>query len=129
MLLLFILILIKLLEFITSRSKQTISTVSCDSKKDMLCKMYNHKDISTTCTALCKLKDDKSSFTNKYSKKNGIYSCECTNKIIDKNVEHLSNIKDIVPILPQEIPTDILYSDRNYVEQQNESRLKKLIFG
>jgi len=91
--------------------------------------MYNHKDISTTCTALCKLKNDKSLFTNEYSKKNGIYSCECVNDIIDKNVEHLSNIKDIVPILPQEIPTDILYSDRNYVEQQNESRLKKLIFG
>jgi len=127
--LLFIIILFTLLIFITSRRKQSIFTVSCDSNTDMLCRMYNHKDISTTCDALCKLKDDKSSFTNEYSKKNGIYSCECVNDIIDKNVEHLSNIKDIVPILPQQIPTDILYSDRNYVEQQNESRLKKLIFG
>ncbi len=123
--LLFTITLIILLCILLSKNNNTF-IVSCNSKTDNLCKMYNHKDISSTCSALCKSKVDNALFINEYSKKNNIYSCTCSTI---QHVEHLSNIKDITNILPQEIPTDVLYSDRNYVEQQNESRLKKLIFG
>lgn len=135
--LLFAIILIILIIFMTSspKHKQSTFTVSCDSTSDISCKMYNHKDISNKCTGLCKSKDTNSLFANKYSKQNDIYSCECTSSPELTN-ETVTNIIQ-QPVKEQfsnddkhrDSDNNITYSDRNYIEQQNESRLKKLIFG
>ena len=91
------------------------------------CKAYNHRDNYSTCNALCKL-NNPNSIVQSYSNNNysNTTTCGCTS---NKTSEQFANITDLNPILPTEIPNDNLYSNQDYVQQQNELRLKKLIFG
>lgn len=97
--------------------------VSCDEKLQNSCMMYNFRDINSKCTSMCMLKY-KSSFSGNHIKKNSVNICEC-----NTNLEQFSDIKANDVILPQIVPDDKSFSDRNYVQNQEENRYNKLIFG
>jgi hypothetical protein len=96
--------------------------------------MYNHTDIYSKCSALCKAKNINSQFKlgNVHSQMYNIHSCECTlSSESSKESSKETNKQSIKEQFGNNNNNDnnINYSDRNYIEQQNESRLKKLIFG
>jgi hypothetical protein len=107
-----------------------IYTVSCN-EEDISCKMYNHRDITSKCTAMCHIKFPDSDFNDNHTFKDNIHACECVPKT-DKtdNVEKFVPMKDFdTPILGEHVGTDVLFSDRNYTEKQNHDRFSSLIFG
>lgn len=109
----------------TNKKNTTKYTVTCDSK-DISCKMYNHLDIDSKCTSMCLKKYPNSTFDGNHTElPDGSHKCECT-----PEKEQFISIGDFdKPILGNTIQTDLLFSNRNYVEKVQKDRLQKLIFG
>lgn len=122
---LLIILSIILIYFIYKSSTETSQSSSmlaiCNENTDDKCKMYNNRDINSKCTSMCILKY-QTSFNGNHMVKNKIHTCEC-------NLENYSNIDSETSFLPSTIPDDKLFSNRNYVQSQEESRYNKLIFG
>jgi hypothetical protein len=106
-----------------SKSKEL--KVSCTVlQDDPTCTMYNHRDINSKCSAMCKLKYPDSSYNNTHTFENNTHTCDCVNK---ENFTSLQNFD--TPILGTQVTDDSLFSNRNYVEKQEYNRLNSLIFG
>lgn len=103
-------------------------TVICDESQDDSCKMYNNRDINSKCTSLC-LDKYKTQFSGKHTVKDSIHVCDCKQIKEMKDKEKFTEIQSPDSFLPNIIPDDHLYSDRNYVQNQEEARYNKLIFG
>ena len=104
-----------------TETKKSSMLVMCDENIDDKCKMYNSRDINSKCTSMCILKY-QTSFNGNHIVKDKNHTCEC-------NLENYSNIDSDTSFLPSTIPDDKLFSNRNYVQSQEESRYNKLIFG
>lgn len=101
--------------------------VSCDEKLEQSCKMYNTRDINSKCTGMCMSKYN-TQFSGHHIKKDNIHTCECGNDVSEKFTESEQTLYD-VEILPEIIPDDKKFSNRDYVQNQEENRYNKLIFG
>lgn len=119
-----ILLAIILLYFIfESKSNNSVpkETVACDENLDNSCKMYNTRDVNSKCTSMCILKYQQS-FNGNHTVSDKIHTCDCT-------LESFTQIESPDSFLPSVIPDDKLFSNRDYVQNQEESRYNKLIFG
>ena len=102
-------------------------TVRCNIDSDISCKMYSQQDIQTKCTSLCLEKNNKYVFTGTHRQEGKEHLCECDYP--EKFTLDFTNIGENPDILPDVIPTDVKFSDRNYLEKTEEKRYKDLIFG
>jgi len=124
-LLLLVFIFILKQNMLNNPNKETKNiSVSCNDETSIDCKMYNHRDIQTKCSALCKKKDQQYIFSGKYMKKKNVHMCEC-----ELEGEAFVNTNEHPDILPDVIPDDSRFSNRDYSEQENAKRYNKLIFG
>jgi hypothetical protein len=121
---LFILLLIAatVYYFINNNNKNKI--VKCNIDSDDSCKMYNERDIRSKCSSMCIEQDKNYVFTGQYKKVNDDHVCEC-----DYSKDKFTNINENPDILPDAVPSDVKFSDRNYLEKEQEKRYGGLIFG
>lgn len=110
--------------FINNKDK----TVTCNIDADDSCKMYNQRDIQSKCSSMCTEKNSKYIFTGQHKQVNNEHVCECDYPA-EKFTLDFTNVGENPDILPDVIPTDVKFSDRNYLEKQEENRFKDLIFG
>lgn len=128
---LFLIILLALIYYFVIYKKSSVvqdNTVSCDEESDDLCKMYNQRDIQTKCSAMCTKKSPKHIFAGKYKKEGSEHVCECELSQ-EKFTLDFSNFGENPDVIPDTIPDDSKFSNRNYLEQEQEKRFNKLIFG
>lgn len=118
-----ILLAIILLYFVFTPKSNNVTkeTVTCNENLDDSCKMYNARDVNSKCTSMCILKYQQS-FNGNHTVTDKIHTCDCT-------LEHFTQIESPDSFLPSVIPDDKLFSNRDYVQNQEESRYNKLIFG
>jgi hypothetical protein len=90
--------------------------------------MYNHRDINSKCTNLCKAENPNLIFTGNLQENNDAYICEC-NYSTEPFTLDFTNIGENPDILPDIIPDDTKFSDRNYLEDVQQKRYHSLIFG
>ena len=114
--------LIIILAIIYYYFKSNTIIITCNADENDRCKMYNQRDVQTKCESLCAEKDKQYKFSGKYFKTDNVHNCEC-------KIELFTQVGNNPDILPEPIPTDEAFSDRNYVEKMQEDRFKKLIFG
>jgi hypothetical protein len=98
--------------------------VSCDEESDDLCKMYNQRDIQSKCSAMCIKNNPNHVFTGTHRKEGNKHVCEC-----ELPKENFTTVNENPDILPDVVPSDVKFSDRNYLEKEQEKRFNKLIFG
>ncbi len=98
--------------------------VSCNMSEDDSCKMYNQRDIQSKCQFLCVQKNKDYIFNGNSLKKGDIQICECI-----EAPEKFTDFGNNPDILPDKVPNDEAFSDRNFVEKTQEDRFHKLIFG
>jgi hypothetical protein len=108
-------------------NKTTNRTVKCNVLTDNSCKMYNQRDIQSKCSSLCLEQNPKYVFTGTHSQVDNENICECNYP--EKFTLDFSNVTENPDILPDIIPNDIKFSDRNYLEKEQERRHHNLIFG
>lgn len=106
----------------------TSVTVRCNSESDDACKMYNQRDIQSKCTAMCIKENPKLIFNGKYVKENDDHVCGCEIPT-EKFTLDFTNFGDNPDILPDVVPDDSKFSNRNYLEKTEEERYHSLIFG
>lgn len=103
-------------------------TVKCNMDSDDSCKMYNHRDIQSKCSSMCIKQNPKYIFTGKHAQVNNEHVCECDYPD-EKFTLDFTNINETPDILPDVVPSDVKFSDRNYLEKEQEKRYGSLIFG
>lgn len=103
-------------------------TVKCN-ESDVNCRMYNVRDIQSKCQSLCVQENHDYVFTGNHKQKDDEHICECNYPNIEKFTLDFTNVGENPDILPDIIPTDMKFSDRNYLEKVKEERYKDLIFG
>lgn len=111
--------------------------------------LYNHQDVKSYCDAICINKNQvfNGVFDRKSMFSNTICGCEHIkdtprneNTVQNINnggsfipsiadIELYTNIDDKTTILPQVVPSDTIFNDRNVLEQHTKNRLNSLIFG
>lgn len=100
----------------------------CNSDSNDSCKMYNQRDIQSKCEYMCKTLNPKFIFSGKHSQNDNEHICECEERS-EKFTLDFTPIKEHQDILPDKIPNDSKFSDRNYLEKEEEQRYRNLIFG
>jgi hypothetical protein len=115
-----------ILNNVTNNERNSI--VKCNNKLDDSCKMYNHRDINSKCSSMCLQQDSKYIFTGQHKQVNNKHICECDYRK-EKFTLDFTNINENPDILPDIVPNDIKFSDRNYLEKEQEKRYNGLIFG
>jgi hypothetical protein len=103
-------------------------TVKCNIDSDDSCKMYNQRDIQSKCESMCTEQNPKYIFTGQHKQVNNEHICECAYPK-EKFTLDFTNVGDNPDIIPDVVPTDVKFSDRNYLEKEQENRYKGLIFG
>jgi hypothetical protein len=103
-------------------------TVKCNMDSDDSCKMYNQRDIQSKCSSMCIEQNPKYIFTGKHTQVNNEHVCECDYPE-EKFTLDFTNVSETPDILPDVVPSDVKFSDRNYLEKEQEKRYKGLIFG
>lgn len=102
-------------------------TVSCN-ESDISCKMYNPRDIQSKCQSLCVQENPKYVFTGTHKQIDSKHTCECSYPI-EKFTLDFTNVGEHPDILPDVVPSDMKFSDRNYLEKEEGKRYHDLIFG
>lgn len=110
--------------FINNKNK----TVKCNIDSDDSCKMYNQRDIQSKCSSMCIEQNPNYIFTGKHTYVNNEHVCECDYPE-EKFTLDFTNINENPDILPDVVPSDVKFSDRNYLEKEQEKRYGSLIFG
>lgn len=105
------------------------TTVSCNSETDIYCKMYNLRDIQSKCERMCMTQDEKYVFSGEFNQKDNENICGCEIPIKNTPTEEFTNLDENVDILPDIIPDDSKFSNRDFLEKEQENRFNKLIFG
>jgi hypothetical protein len=105
--------------------EESLDVMKCDSKVDISCKMYNHRDINSKCTTLCSLKGELMKFNGNHRVEDGVHTCECKEIPI---VEMFSDV-DTSNIKLEGVKTDERFNDRDILEKHEQKRLQNLIFG
>jgi|GWRWMinimDraft_12_1066020.scaffolds.fasta_scaffold18678_2 hypothetical protein len=103
-------------------------TVKCNIKSDYSCKMYNQRDIQSKCSSMCVAQNPNYIFTGKHTLVNNEHACECDYPK-EKFTLDFTNVDENPDILPDVVPSDVKFSDRNYLEKEQEKRYGNLIFG
>lgn len=103
-------------------------TVKCNSDEDDTCKMYNQRDIQSKCTSMCIKLNPKYIFNGQYKKENNEHACGCIESPEQFTLD-FTNVGDNPDILPDIVPDDSKFSNRNYLEKEEEKRYHSLIFG
>jgi hypothetical protein len=125
---LFILLLIATVVFYLKYNQHSKPIVKCNIDRDNSCKMYNHRDIQSKCESMCIKQNPQYNFTGQHKQVNNEHMCECS-YLEEKFTLDFTNVNDNPDIIPDVIPTDAKFSDRNYLETEQEKRYKGLIFG
>lgn len=125
MLLLIIILLVILILFLFLYKKTVLKRCK---KSDIECIMYNHRDINSKCTRLCQEYDSNLIFTGNLQQDDDEYICEC-NYAKEPFTLDFTNVGENPDILPDVVPDDMKFSDRNYAESVQEKRYNSLIFG
>lgn len=102
--------------------------VKCNIDSNISCKMYNQRDINSKCSSMCLGQNPKYIFTGKHKQVNNEHICEC-DYINEKFTLDFTNINENPDILPDVVPSDVKFSDRSYLEKEQEKRYGGLIFG
>jgi hypothetical protein len=77
---------------------------------------------------MCIEQNPKYIFTGKHTQVNNEHVCECDYPE-EKFTLDFTNVSETPDILPDVVPSDVKFSDRNYLEKEQEKRYKGLIFG
>jgi hypothetical protein len=112
---LIIIILIIILSILYKNKNKNERILKICRKDDLQCRMYNHRDINTKCTRLCKEENLKFNFTGNLQENNNEYICECV-YIQEPFTLDFTNVGQNPDILPDTIPDDTKLLDRNYLE-------------
>ena len=104
-------------------------TISCDASSDISCKMYSIRDIQSKCSAMCVKLSPNYVYDGKHTVKDDIHECECTPSKTEHFELDFTKINEDTHILPNDIPNDESFSNRNVLDKHKEDRLHKLIFG
>lgn len=107
---------------------QTTVTVRCNSDEDDTCKMYNQRDIQSKCTSMCTKLNPRYIFNGQYTKENNEHVCECKESPEQFTLD-FTNFGENPDLLPDVVPDDSKFSNRDYLENEEEKRYNKLIFG
>ena len=107
---------------------KTSFTVKCNSDSDDTCKMYNQRDIQSKCTSMCTKLNPKYVFNGQYKKEDKDHICGCIESPEQFTLD-FTNVGDNPDILPDIVPDDSKFSNRDYLEKEEEKRYNKLIFG
>jgi hypothetical protein len=113
---------------IYKNSDLTKKTVSCNSDIDVSCKMYNSRDIKSKCSSMCSKENPKYIFTGEYNKKYNEHTCGCEIPKEQFTLDY-TDAHETPDILPDTVPDDSKFSNRDYLEKEQENRYNKLIFG
>ena len=97
-------------------------------KDNAECNMYNHRDITSKCNRLCKEENPNLIFTGNLQENSDEYICECDYSTEPFTLD-FTNVGENPDILPDVIPDDTKFSDRNYLENVQQKRYNSLIFG
>lgn len=108
-------------------NKQSL-TVKCNSDEDDTCKMYNQRDIQSKCNSMCSKLNPKYVFNGQYIKEDNEHICGCA-KSPEQFTLDFTNVGENPDILPDIVPDDSKFSNRDYLEKEEEKRYNKLIFG
>lgn len=106
----------------------TSRTVKCNSDEDDSCKMYNQRDIMTKCTSMCTKLNPKYIFNGQYKAEGNEHICGCEQSP-EKFTLDFTKVGENPDILPDIIPDDSKFSNRDYLEKEEERRYNSLIFG
>jgi len=109
-------------------NQKSVVTAKCNQDEDDTCKMYNQRDIQSKCTSMCIKINPKYTFNGTHSMKGNEHICEC-NTSKEKFTLDFTNFGENPDILPDLVPDDSKFSNRDYLEQQEEKRYNSLIFG
>lgn len=125
-----ILLLIVIAYYYFNREKPlpTSFTVRCNSESDDSCKMYNQRDVQSKCEAMCIKENPLSRFSGEYSKQGNDHVCECELPK-EKFTLDFTNFGEHPDVLPDIVPDDSKFSNRDYLEKTEEARYHNLIFG
>ena len=108
--------------------KNNNKTVKCNIDSDGSCKMYNQRDIQSKCSSMCAEANPTYIFTGKHKQVENEHICEC-DYAEEKFTLDFTNVSENPDILPDIIPSDVKFSDRNYLEKTEEKRYRDLVFG
>jgi hypothetical protein len=103
-------------------------TVKCNSDEQDACKMYNQRDIQTKCTSMCNKLNPKYIFNGQYTKNDNEHICGCSESPEQFTLD-FTNVGENPDILPDIVPDDSKFSNRDYLEKTEEKRYHSLIFG
>lgn len=103
-------------------------TTKCNQDEDDTCKMYNQRDIQSKCSSMCVKLNPNYTFTGTYYKEDNEHVCECDTST-EKFTLDFTNFGENPDILPDIVPDDSKFSNRDYLEKEEENRYNKLIFG
>lgn len=107
---------------------KTSLTVKCNSDEDDTCKMYNQRDIQSKCTSMCAKVNPRYIFNGEYKKAENEHICGCEESPEQFTLD-FTNFGENPDILPDVVPDDSKFSNRDYLEKEEENRYHKLIFG
>lgn len=114
----------------------TMNVTICNSEED--CNLYNELDKKSACEPVCK---NESKVYKDYKNGNCICDDPISMKHIDENmitsdakpfianIELYTNIDEKSTILKSDIPNDVTFNNRDFLQKHEKDRYSSLIFG